>query len=311
MTRRFQKCNPKDLVEPELRESVVPCCNLCSYAGAFTLLAHDEHGNDLSDLVGKHSQRMTVCCPKCGWIFKPGRLSAHQLKVLYASQGGDATVNLSTRGALIIRSESVKKFIEQAAGRSFCEASVLDIGGGAGQASFAFAEAGCLVKILDLGGCTPLHPAMQTVNSSFDEFVAADQYDVVIMSHVLEHTWTPLQWLQMAERLLTPDGVLFVEVPFEMYTPFAKGKLGDHCHVGYFGIGTLADFLGCAGLQPLALLRSLTTYDCRRIMALRAVCKRRAQFKGGSGSGWRRRSLFSALTEMMHPHQLMMAFLRR
>lgn len=47
----------------------------------------------------------------------------------------------------------------------------------------------------------------------FDERLEAGAFDVVTMWHVLEHTIDPMEVLQRAHDLLTPTGLLFIELP--------------------------------------------------------------------------------------------------
>lgn len=290
---------------------MVTACNLCAYDGAFTLLARDPAERDyLKTMVGAHAQTATVMCPKCGWTFKPGRLTQAQLAELYSRAGGAATANPDALHMMRERSANVREYIERAAGRRIENSTVLDVGGGLGQVSVAFAASSCRVDMLEMGGGTPVDSSIRLIRSSFDDFRTESTYDLVILSHVLEHTWDPLEWLKRARKLLSPTGLVFVEVPFEFYTPYIKGKLGDPCHVGYFGSRTLMNFMRAAGLKVLALDRTLAPYEARRVMAIRAVGI--AQSIPGSLAErvQVRSALLRNISEMLHPYQLMLALLR-
>src|SRR6185436_6978988 len=101
-------------------------------------------------------------------------------------------------------------------------------------------------------------------------------FDLVIMSHVLEHVWHPTNFLRVATSLVKPGGYIYIEVPFELYTPLVRKKLGDPCHVGYFSIHTLRRLVEKTELRPLFVARALGYYNSRRVMVLQALCQRSA-----------------------------------
>jgi SAM-dependent methyltransferase len=48
---------------------------------------------------------------------------------------------------------------------------------------------------------------------TLEEFATDQQYDVVFMSHVIEHGLDPVETVAIIERLLAPGGVLYLETP--------------------------------------------------------------------------------------------------
>lgn len=91
-----------------------------------------------------------------------------------------------------------------------------------------------------------------TIYDSFEDSPSAN-FDLVICSHVLEHTNNPIQFLNSLTRLLKPGGILFIEVPCRdyLYKPvyephllfFDKKSLGNlinklsynHLEISYHG----------------------------------------------------------------------------
>lgn len=49
--------------------------------------------------------------------------------------------------------------------------------------------------------------------SLFEEFTAAEKYDCVFASYILEHVLDPVAVMKMARAVLKPDGLLFIVVP--------------------------------------------------------------------------------------------------
>jgi SAM-dependent methyltransferase len=108
--------------------------------------------------------------------------------------------------------------------------TLCDVGCGSGQAMAAFKRAG-----YDAVGIEP-DPAARALAAKAGEVfegtaealpaaVAGREFDVVLLSHVLEHCIDPSAALNNVKRLLAPGGTAIIEVPnnaaqgFEMYGP--------------------------------------------------------------------------------------------
>jgi 2-polyprenyl-3-methyl-5-hydroxy-6-metoxy-1,4-benzoquinol methylase len=50
-------------------------------------------------------------------------------------------------------------------------------------------------------------------NAPIEEIKTLERYDIIIMTHVLEHVDDPINILEVVKKLLTPAGILFVVVP--------------------------------------------------------------------------------------------------
>ncbi|MGO9340124.1 MAG: class I SAM-dependent methyltransferase [Terracidiphilus sp.] len=137
--------------------------------------------------------------------------------------------------------------------------SLCDVGCGSGLAMSAFKQAG-----YDAVGIEP-DPAARELASSIGEVfegtaetlpeaIAGREFDVVLLSHVLEHCIDPAAAMRNVERLLAPEGTAVIEVPnnaalgFEMYGPgwfFADIPR----HLQFFTEGSLRKAIGGAGLR--------------------------------------------------------------
>ena len=134
-----------------------------------------------------------------------------------------------------------------------------DVGFGSGEAMSAFKQAG-----YDVVGIEP-DPAVRTLASRVGEVfegtaedppkaVAGREFDVVLLSHVLEHCTDPAAALRNVKRLLAPRGTAIVEAPnnaalgFELYGPgwfFADIPR----HLQFFTEGSLRKALAAVGLR--------------------------------------------------------------
>lgn len=103
---------------------------------------------------------------------------------------------------------------------------------------------------------------------------AAGSFDLIRLSHVLEHMRDPLGTLATLRDWLTPDGVLYVEVPDIEAEAFVRvrGRLFHYGHISNFNPVTLRALAAKAGLAecPATLDRSagrtgifLQRADCR------------------------------------------------
>ena len=143
--------------------------------------------------------------------------------------------------------------------RSKAAPSLCDVGCGSGQAMAAFRQAG-----YDVVGIEPDPVAralaqatgevIEGTAESLPEAIAGKQFDVVLLSHVLEHCIDPAAALKNVKSLLVPSGTTIVEVPnnaargFELYGPgwfFADIPR----HLQFFTENSLRKAMAHAGLR--------------------------------------------------------------
>jgi SAM-dependent methyltransferase len=117
-------------------------------------------------------------------------------------------------------------------------------------------------------------PRIEKVPGLFSSSMRQGTFDVVVMNHVLEHVFSPTSLLEAAHRVMKADGVLIVEVPFELYTPLVARHLGDWRHVGYFSRATLRQFLEKSGFALDRLALEEGHYGVRRLPVIRAVARK-------------------------------------
>jgi 2-polyprenyl-3-methyl-5-hydroxy-6-metoxy-1,4-benzoquinol methylase len=76
--------------------------------------------------------------------------------------------------------------------------------------------------------------------------------EVVILNHVLEHVWNVNDFLAAVHSLITPQGMIFLEVPnAEQYADFVFCPFLDfnHEHINHFTQGTLDYTMACNNFQ--------------------------------------------------------------
>ena len=100
-------------------------------------------------------------------------------------------------------------------------------------------------------------------------FGAADlggrRFDLVTVTHVLEHVGDPLALLGKARALLAQGGALFVEVPNVMRPQMSCRRMFPPAHLVYYSPVTLVAMLRQAGLR--AVQRRVYRRECVSVLA--------------------------------------------
>jgi SAM-dependent methyltransferase len=151
-----------------------------------------------------------------------------------------------------------QRILERVSGRLPLEGRVLDIGCGMGGMLLPFLFAGCRVFGCDYGeeyAGRGKSLGLDIRVGGSERFADEGPFDLIILSHVVEHVSDPVKFLSQAVSLLKPTGLCYVQVP---------GLLDlDHCYGGdllqylqnahrwHFTAGTLAAVLRRAGLEPV------------------------------------------------------------
>jgi len=82
-----------------------------------------------------------------------------------------------------------------------------------------------------------------------------DQFDVVVMLHVIEHMGNPLQELKMINRVVKQGGILVIETPRydSLIFKFLRRRersISCNGHIFFFTIKTIRELLKCSGFDP-------------------------------------------------------------
>jgi SAM-dependent methyltransferase len=91
------------------------------------------------------------------------------------------------------------------------------------------------------------------------------RFNLISMSHTLEHLTDPIQSVQQLSQFLDEDGCLVIVVPDCSLDPF-KLLIADHC--SHFSVDTLSTFLTNSGFNIVQVESRLETRECW------AVCKK-------------------------------------
>lgn len=144
--------------------------------------------------------------------------------------------------------------------------SICDVGCGSGQAMAAFSEAGYVVVGIEPDPVAralarKIGEVFEGTAEALPDAIADRQFDVVLLSHVLEHCIDPEAALKNVKRLLSPEGTAVIEVPnnaargFPVYGPgwfFADIPR----HLQFFTEKSLRQALARAGLRVTRVLHT-------------------------------------------------------
>jgi SAM-dependent methyltransferase len=135
-------------------------------------------------------------------------------------------------------------------------ARVLDVGCGMGGMLVAFAFEGCEVVGFDYGAdytAKGLRLGLDIRTGGFETAAGERPFDLIMMSHVLEHVADPIGFARSAAGLLADDGQCYIEVPgiFNIRNGYGGDILTylQNAHQWHFTAGTLEAVLARAGLH--------------------------------------------------------------
>jgi len=203
-----------------------------------------------------------VRCSQCGHVFVNPRLSDETIEALYDEEyyqgrGFDRTIDYAEHlegDALQERFRDEILTLREAAG-SLRDVSILDIGCGSGGLVRALRAYGADAAGFDTSASAQRlckQYATPMVATTLDELYGSNRrYDIVTAVEVIEHTFSPLAFLESISRLVRPGGVLFIGtgnwnlVRLDPGTPYVMPE----GHIHYLTPVTLGKYFHKAGLQ--------------------------------------------------------------
>lgn len=201
-------------------------------------------------------------CPSCGVALTDPYPSEDTVAWLYEGRNSEDNYD-PIRGSLIDRLKDffarrdIRRIRDRAARPTF--KSILDLGTGNGRFALACRDVfpGSRVDATDLQTDPP--PALRAASGIRYVPLGIMQgescrYELIILRHVLEHLHDPLALLSTLAQRLTPEGVLYIEVPnydsaqTRLFSSSANAFFLPY-HLFHFNKSSLEKFLGTAGLD--------------------------------------------------------------
>lgn len=280
-------------------------CDLCgSSQGLISLYAEKiNYGLPWADFVDPENfphEMGTMLCTHCGWIFKSHGYDANEIDRLYGVKphAGENIEQTKLGERFQLRGVGVLKTLEPWLLDK--KLRILDAGGGGGELMGGLISRGHEVFVLDINERPACVPGVKKIKGTFADW-QEDAVDVIILSHVLEHVDRPSQFLSQAKRILQKNGLLFVEVPFELHTPVLRRHIGDYRHLGYFTETTLRAFLVKMGFDCLFSRTAVNEDIAAPIPVIRAVARRKTDRMGESAWTPPRFMTLRSLSSLLNP----------
>lgn len=229
---------------------MVQGCVLCGATGAEVVSERDRHGKPL----------VTVLCPGCGVVRNDPVPSEAELTEFYRRD-----YRQEYKGAAEPRLRQVWRNLDRL-NRHFAEfgdiygkgGDWLDLGSGSGEFTFLAGRIGARVTAVEPNEgyaeyCRAKLDLTVTTGRMEDCGFAPASFDLIRLSHVLEHMRDPLASLGTLKGWLRPGGVIYIEVPDIEADARNKlrGRLFHYGHIYNYNPVTLRHAAGLAGLVEL------------------------------------------------------------
>lgn len=216
--------------------------------------------------------RSLARCASCGLVQVQPLPTTEELNHYYSTTYRSETWNIAVdvslfprdMGILLSRGRSQAQLLMRCLPNTPADARILDIGAGFGHILWCFKELlpeARLVACEPDPGCKPflekagaqVLPLLIDGAASLAAVASKGPFDVIILSHVLEHSLHPREFLAMVGGLLAPGGAVVLEVPHcppEQLT--ARGG-NDAPHITFFTADTLQALTDRLNWEPLFL----------------------------------------------------------
>jgi hypothetical protein len=202
-------------------------------------------------------------CRDCGVLFLDIRFSDAEMGALYSGYRGEAYTaqrdrfepGYAAQNAAIVTGEADTSGPEAFLASSLPPVPrVLDWGGDSGKAA-PFRSAGAAVDVFDISD----QPLVEGVRRVGKDDLVRGAYDLIVLSHVLEHVPWPAEMIGEIAAVMDQQTVLYLEVPHETLVAadpaardLAAKKKHWHEHVNFFTEDALRALLARCGLKIAA-----------------------------------------------------------
>jgi len=215
-------------------------------------------GNDTFDLIAsvdRHSiSQKTVICTRCGLVQSNPRMAEDAYRDFYSSDlyrrcyEGEKFLDLAEAkyrgiyGAHIYEEVNKIKNVD-------AKTSVLEIGAGGGWNLVRFLKAGSAVTGIEYSPFLVEMGKRHGINMVQGQAESiSGRYDVIILSHILEHMPDPINFLKTVTDHMADNGIVYIEVPNILN--FSLAQL-QNAHTYYFTPVTFGSTCVKAGLEVI------------------------------------------------------------
>jgi len=204
-----------------------------------------------------------VICKDCGLVFENPRMSLQSMKSYYSNEvSSNVNYGIESNGELARKEqfEFTKKFIKKSG-------TMLDIGARDNSFIKYWQDQNYKIIALEPGPSFKTELSEITFIPKFYEDYKPDKkFDIICMRHVLEHTFSPIDFLNKSWNDLKDDGLLFIEVP-NLHNPWITFvDFFVYYHTFNFSPVTINSYVKKSGFEVLDSLYEIP-YNAMRIIA--------------------------------------------
>ncbi|MGB0696618.1 MAG: class I SAM-dependent methyltransferase [Rhodospirillaceae bacterium] len=217
---------------------------------------------EISTLDRRGAPLITDCCLACGLVFSNPLPTEADLVAFYTTdyrKNYKKTINPKLKHHYRYAGRVVREITPHLSYFQKAE-TVLDIGCGSGEfvaLMQAFGKKAFGVEpSLNYAKYIQNTFDVSVFTGSLDDYQPTQSFDLIRMSHVLEHMRDPIEKLKKVRSLLTENGALFLEVPnFRQYCQTkSPGNIFHYGHIYNFDRQTLGAVCSLAGLETIEAL---------------------------------------------------------
>ena len=269
-----------------IKLNACPCClstklavlrrRISKYDESFGTIEAADTNHILENIIRKRQVRLTLLlCRQCYHVFLSPSFDQTELKRLYSGAGMKKLAAFRTRAerALGLSCPAYYCGGDEKKARRMAEQSrrfrpgfihetvtslaatgisrVIDIGGGDGQNISSFRGDGRRLFVLDMAvphkaadGCTVL--------KNYEQAYRTGPFDLLVLTHTLEHIVNAHHELEIFSQLLDSPGYVYVEVPYEVCRWIVRGPRLSW-HVNYFSKISLGRLFASLGYSTILL----------------------------------------------------------
>jgi SAM-dependent methyltransferase len=224
-------------------------------------------------------------CQACGLVFLDIRFDAAEMAALYRGYRGANYTAQRERfepGYAALNAAIIDHVPDTSHAEIFLgphigpRPRVLDWGGDTGD-NTPFLKTALAIDIFDISDQPVIEGARRV---SREELQGAD-YDLVVLSHVLEHVADPAELVRDAAAMLRPGAIFYIEVPYEALIAadpesreLAVRKKYWHEHINFFTEDAMRALLARSGLEVVALETRAMTSLANVTQVLAVACRK-------------------------------------
>lgn len=153
-------------------------------------------------------------CAKCDNLFLRNPLDQKNISAVYPKNYSQFKNKILSSIKLLLVRQAANKLLNQLSHKK--EFKILEIGAGSGLYSKYFFQKGYAVTATDIEETEMKSLSdigIKTKIGNFEELSFDEKYDLIIMSHVLEHFYHPKRIAEKIINILAENGIVFIKTP--------------------------------------------------------------------------------------------------